>query len=283
MTIAAGFCYRGGVLLCADTEQTGWAMKLYAAKIFNFDYPGGKIGFAYAGNTGLAISAIQKCQRRLMTTDGNDVFTEVERVVDREYRKNVLSHPDSSQAGLDYQLLVSISPHMGNATLWTTLRTAIRQVNTYECIGVGEHLAHYLLRPDFSAGMDERQLLVLATYMLASVKTFVPNCGGISHFLWLRNGGMTGETYSTAAVGLEPKTSTEWLEKHARVYDMYARNILFQLANPDISDADFESNLKMFGGKVAELRRNFRESNLVHESFQFLGGRNPIQNMSHEG
>ena len=54
-------------------------------------------------------------------------------------------------------------------------------------------------------------------------------------------------------------------------------------ADPKLTYKSVFSTKLPFGGKVAELRRNFRESNLVHESFQFLGGRNPIQNMSHEG
>jgi hypothetical protein len=90
MTIAAGFLCRQGVLLCADTEQTAWAMKLHQAKVGFFDFPGGKMGHVYAGNTQFALSAIEKLQKRLNRRAIKDPLGEVEKLLDSEYRRNVL-------------------------------------------------------------------------------------------------------------------------------------------------------------------------------------------------
>jgi hypothetical protein len=84
MTIAAGFVCREGILLCADTEQTAWAMKLHGSKLGHFACPGGIIAFAYAGNTRFAFSAIQKLQKRLQGIPPEDTLSEVEKVLDRE-------------------------------------------------------------------------------------------------------------------------------------------------------------------------------------------------------
>ena len=99
MTIAAGLLHRDGVLLCADTEQTGWAMKLHAAKLGHFAHPAGKVAWAYAGNVNFAVSAIQKCRRRLEAAAPTDTLGELEAVLDEEYRRNVLSHPGYATDG----------------------------------------------------------------------------------------------------------------------------------------------------------------------------------------
>jgi hypothetical protein len=99
MTIAAGFVYRNGALLCADTEVSGWSMTVYASKLMHFSCPGGKIGMAYAGNSGFAISTMQKCERRLQDVPAQDTLREIERIVDREYRKTVLSQTRHARIG----------------------------------------------------------------------------------------------------------------------------------------------------------------------------------------
>jgi hypothetical protein len=166
MTIAAGFVCRGGVLLCADTEETGWAMKIQAPKLHHFECPGGKLAFAYAGNTAFAISAIQKCRSHLAEVPAEKVLKELETVLEKEYRRHVLRHPDhATNANLDYRLLISIWCLGKPVRLFATDQTTLRQVENYECIGLGDYLAHYLIRPSFDPDMEERPTFSLAAYM----------------------------------------------------------------------------------------------------------------------
>jgi hypothetical protein len=149
-TIAAGFCYQSGVLLCADTLHEGWTYKIHETKIRNFAYDGGRVAFTFAGQTDLAITAIQKCQQSLESTKplSGDVIVDIEKILDRAYRKSVLSHPD--HASLHYYLLIAVQPLGGDAVLYRTNRTSIRKLDSYGCIGIGDALTHALIRHLFT-------------------------------------------------------------------------------------------------------------------------------------
>ena len=63
-------------------------------KLEVFDCPGGQVAFALAGNSAFAWSAIQKLKARLEATPPGETITIAERVLEKEYRRHVLSHPD---------------------------------------------------------------------------------------------------------------------------------------------------------------------------------------------
>jgi hypothetical protein len=89
MTIVAGFLHRDGVLICADTQQESWVMKMHAPKVGHFDCYGGKVAYAFSGHSAFAESAIQKCERKLKSTNSGDLQVILERLLDREYRRVV--------------------------------------------------------------------------------------------------------------------------------------------------------------------------------------------------
>ncbi|MGA2739350.1 MAG: hypothetical protein ABSG65_18155, partial [Bryobacteraceae bacterium] len=89
MTIAAGFVCSDGVVLCSDTLHEGWKYKLHSTKLLHFDCWGAQVGFAFAGATDLAISAIEKCERRLKKNKPEDFIAALECILDRQYRKSV--------------------------------------------------------------------------------------------------------------------------------------------------------------------------------------------------
>jgi hypothetical protein len=270
MTIAAGFVYRDGILLCADTELTGW-ITLHEAKISQFSCSAGNVGIAYSGNSGFAASTIQKCKRKLGAVAAVDFIGELETIIDKEYRRTVLSHPSqATDTSLPYKLLIAVTSNSGDAALYVTDQTAMHQISTYECIGVGEVLAHYLVRPTFSPDIGERQMLSLATFMLACVKGYVSGCGGMSQFLGLRKDGTVGHFFAGAGPGVDLRTNTDWLERHSKGFDPFARRILFDIPNPDINDADFDGNLEIFCNEMRRQRKDWREKSYVHESFADL-------------
>ena len=63
MTIAAGFMFDKGILLCADTQETySGVMKLQASKIFPADFAakgGTKVAFALTGDVAYARRAVE--------------------------------------------------------------------------------------------------------------------------------------------------------------------------------------------------------------------------------
>ena len=100
MTIAAGFVCKDGVILCADTEHTGWPSKFHESKLDHFEIPAGKIAFALAGNRSFAWCAIQKCRERLRSVAPQSVANELEQILETEYRRNVFGHPSYSNGSV---------------------------------------------------------------------------------------------------------------------------------------------------------------------------------------
>jgi hypothetical protein len=235
-------------------------MRLQSGKMRSFSCAGGSFLMAYAGNMAFGLSVIQKCERKLATVDPKNTFAELERILDKEYRRNVLSHPGcTTDSSLPYQLLIAMLPTGGDRTeLYVTEQTTIRRVVSYECIGIGESLAHYLISQSHISSSPERDVVTLATLALASVKGHVPGCGGISHFGCLRNDGTFGEYASFFGMGQPATTSMEWLEENHREYENSARRLLFMLTNPAVDDQAFEKHLDNFVIKAKGMRYLWR-------------------------
>jgi 20S proteasome alpha/beta subunit len=252
MTIAAGFLCTDGVLLCADTEHTGWTSKSHQSKTDQFDVPDGKVCFALAGASALAWSAMQKCKKQLQATSSADLAADIETILDAEYRRNVLGHPD--YANLDYSLLLAIWTNNGGVKLFSTTSTALTEVRQFQCLGVGAELASYLIRPGFLSP-SLRQACSLAAYALACVKESISGCGGMSVYLLLRKDGTSGVLTS------EHDGPTKEIERYARVYDFTMRRLLLWMAEMQGEDIYFEKNLsELVVKEIIDKRREWTEA-----------------------
>src|SRR5712691_12788491 len=134
-----------------------------------FECPGGRLGFALAGITGSAISAIQKCAKALENTEPENTITKVEEILEREYRRAIFEHPDyGSDPNLDYHLLISFWSRMTNSvSLFKTQQHILHACYGSGCIGIGFELANVLIRPFFADTLGEHDTLILAAYTLA--------------------------------------------------------------------------------------------------------------------
>lgn len=252
MTIAAGFLCTDGVLLCADTEHTGWTSKSHQSKMDQFDVPGGKVCFALAGASTLAWSAMQKCKKQLQATSSTDLVADIEAILDAEYRRNVLGHPD--YASLDYSLLLAIWTSNGGVQLFSTTATALTEVRQFQCLGVGAELASYLIRPGFLSP-SLKQASSLAAYALACVKESISGCGGMSVYLLLRRDGTSGVLTS------EHDGPTKEIERYARAYDFTMRRLLLWMADMQGEDIYFERNLsELVVKEIIEKRRQWTQA-----------------------
>jgi 20S proteasome alpha/beta subunit len=254
MTIAAGFLCTDGVLLCADTEHTGWTSKSHQSKVDQFDVPDGKVCFALAGASALAWSAMQKCKKQLRETSSTDLVADIEGILDAEYRRNVLGHPD--YLSLDYSLLLALWTKSGGVQLFSTTATALTEVRQFQCLGVGAELASYLIRTGFLSP-SLKQASSLAAYTLACVKESIAGCGGMSVYILLRKDGTSGVLTS------EHDGPTKEIEKYARVYDFTMRRLLLWMADMQGEDVYFERNLselvvKEIIGKRREWMQGYR-------------------------
>jgi hypothetical protein len=255
MTIAAGFCVRDGVLICADTLHTGTGMSLHAAKLFSSDLPGsGKIIFASAGNADFAQATIQKCITNLNglrpggTIGHGEIIAAIEGILDSEYRRLVFQRPDRDRQAHDFRMLIAVwTPKQGSA-LYSTWEIAIKQCQEYACLGIGEYIANYLIPPMYHSGMRLPDVAVTATYALAKAKDYVDGCGGETNFKFLTSSGFMGEV---------DWHITEHIEAVFRDYETHARAFVFSLAENDLA---FGDRLKVFRGDLEVLRDRLRSN-----------------------
>lgn len=251
MTIAAGFLHRDGILLCADTQQETWAMKIHGAKLNHFECYAGSVAYAFAGNSDFAMAAIQGCKKRLQSASSGDPVIIAQKFLDKEYRRVVFGNPGHTNDGsLHYAFLLAFCRPGSPAELYATNQTSMRQISSFACLGVGDALANHLIRPSFSTGMSERGALHLAAYALAIVKRDVPGCGGSSMFLSLRNDGSIKEIYDNPVANQ--------IEENFKVYNLFTQQLLWSMADvAGVTDADFEKNLRLFDSRILELRREW--------------------------
>ncbi len=259
MTIAAGFVCEGGVLLCADTEHTGWTSKFHDSKLDHFEIPGGKIAFALAGHSSFAWSAIQKCRDRLQGVAPQDIMVELEQLLETEYRRHVLGHPNYTDVG--YELLIAVWAPPERVALYATSETCIRKVDAFECIGIGRELASFIIRPTFLRFMPERKALSLAAYALVEVKESISGCGGMSVYLLLQNDGNVGSLTSLH------KGKCEQLEEYSKTYDLITRELLMALTDEDTEDSDFERYLtEIFNQRILQVRHEWTKQRQTREA-----------------
>jgi hypothetical protein len=255
MTIAAALAYDGGVLLCAETQMEAGALKIHAPKVGSFECPGGRLGFAMAGNANFAISAIQKCSNKLKNGPPNEIIQKLESALESEYRRVVFGHPNyKTDWTLAYWFLIAFWSSSDNKVwLFATEENTLRSANAvYECIGIGKDLAHYLLAtPSTTPKMNEQRAVLLAAYMLARVKDHVPGCGGASHILLLRNDG---------SFDLIDPFAFDLIARQSGIYEWGARELLFAAIDNNVTDEQFEQHISIFSANARHIRRSWQQN-----------------------
>ncbi|MBV9762597.1 MAG: hypothetical protein JO340_18700 [Acidobacteriaceae bacterium] len=262
MTIAAALSYEGGALLCSDTQYEEGASKTHGPKIGHFVCPGGRIGFAMAGNAAFATSAIQKASKRVRKAKPEHVLEELEDGLEAEYRRVVLAHPDhKSDWTLPYWFIISYWSASENKTwLFATQETTLRALHAgYECIGIGKDLATYLLAPSFVTGIQsEADALIIAAYMLARVKNSVSGCGGSSQLLVMRNDG----TFE-----LVDSFPLDRFAFNSGWYDFNARQLLIAATHRDLTTEQFEHHINILAASARHVRAAWQQDSDVKDKF----------------
>jgi hypothetical protein len=250
MTIAAGFICKDGVILCGDTELSTSVLKLQASKLFYGKCSAGRLGFACSGASVFATAAIQKCMKYMKNIPQVDFEAELEICLANEYNKSVLTHPDRLIKDLTYNLLVVVQFPQTKTKLFVTEETALQQVLSHKCIGIGSVLADYLSRW-FNKQDSVWQTLSLAGYILANAKEHVDGCGGISQFLLFTNDGKLGRIDGKSP---DPFNAVDRIAKDAERHDRLANRLLLAAIDPNTKQLDFQKLLEDFAVHTEKIR-----------------------------
>jgi hypothetical protein len=205
MTIAAGFFYKGGLLICADTQATGATFKIEGSKLLPHEYDDKtQTIFATVGQVSYARMGVQLAEASIgdLPKGKRTLHAIHEKIIEQTYSlfvKHLYQHPSwAHDENLRVQFLVGVwSAADGQIGFFKTEDTAVERLYGYECLGSGAPLAHFLIRPkyqrregiDAPPSHDENYVRELAAESFEGVKSHDPNCGGLTQWMTLSNNG----------------------------------------------------------------------------------------------
>ena len=183
MTIAAGFKYRDGILLCADREITEGASKYSRSKVFGEQIgPDVSLGFSFSGAMDYAVMAIQgiiAVVKSSHLTSHAQIWLAIKDTIHEIYSDSIGRLPEYQQENFHFSLLLAVYAE-GTVKLFTSENTAITEESQYRCIGIGRELAKYLVGAIGCEGSDRMPLQnaeIVSLRILDHVKENVPGCG----------------------------------------------------------------------------------------------------------
>jgi len=209
VTIAAGFKFDGGVLLCADTKITS-AVKGNETKLLYRSYGLGECATAFgvaAADFDFAKAAVESCQNTIASFNFADARVTIEAV--REairvslvnfYGDHIFPQPSGEEvSGFDLVIGVWLR---GHTSLFASSKTVINPVNDYMCVGSGGYLGRYWVQKFMQANRDRgpltlRDTAMLANYMIQTAIDYDESCGGEPELLIMKDTGEIEESCDT--------------------------------------------------------------------------------------
>lgn len=203
VTIAAGFTFNGGLLLCADTKIT-CDVKTNESKLFYRTYGDGESATAFAvaaDDLDFATAAISECQDaiaklNLITASAEEVKQAIEYALVRFHAEHLFPRPEKSEPA-DFDLLIGLWLR-GNTQLFASHYTVVNPVlDPYRCIGVGGYLAKFWIKKFLAANPPPLTLedaAMIASYVLKTVTDYDETTGGEVELLIMKDGGEIEES-----------------------------------------------------------------------------------------
>jgi|GEM_PF-4698560 len=183
MTIAAGFKYSDGILLCADREITEGASKYAKSKIFGEQIgPDVSLGFSFSCAMNYAVMTIQGITAIVKSshlTSHAQIWLAIKDTIHDVYSDSIGRLPEYQQENFQFSLLIAVWAER-HLKLFTTENTAITEEPQYHCIGIGKDLAKYLVTSIDSKKSNRMSLQnaeIVSLRILEHVKENVPGCG----------------------------------------------------------------------------------------------------------
>jgi hypothetical protein len=266
VTIAAGFNFQDGVLICADTKHSA-SFTLDASKIFAREHANGVATvFAYAGTMRYCRMAIQSFESAISALKPRN--TSLSRILDcikkelRDLHKNNLyPHPGFGTGSPSISFIAAVwSPKDGLLSL-SIEDASVMEFPGYDCLGSGDYLGHYLVRSRYknaSKPLSLEKVTLIAAQMLMSIKGYDEDCGGDSELVVLSKNG------KLSPVRILNITKGEHYSKHFyKAVDL----LYFALSDPRTTDEQMAAHLHAFQCNLKSIRRVGKEIQDVIDGF----------------
>jgi hypothetical protein len=247
VTIAAGFVTRDGILLCSDSQYSGWE-KIYDAKLFSRAWGSGTVSFAFSGSVDHARSIIEDCWEKLAMPSGPQNVADLRRDLREVIKIGISQCPAGTELP---EFLIGVTTQ-SEAHLFVARNLAMPRVSRFEFLGSGAYIAHHVVKSLNPAQFDlmsfEEGVLV-ALSVLSAAKRNDQYCGGGSQFLAAGRGA--GLLFGPSSVDL----SDALLDR----YEFLLRNLFISVGDRHCTDEGFAKTLNDVCSELTTLRKQMRE------------------------
>jgi hypothetical protein len=190
MTLIAGFrLHRGGILICADKDQSTGAGKHSVDKIDRFNLSGSSYVIAGSGAPPILANALPRIRQSLQDAEknGKDLRVEHQAIVGAAlrplYEEMIWGRPDENERNIG--LIVAASFGQQKGEIWTALYgnygDTLYPANAYLWEGPGQDLAYYLTDKLYSGVYfslpNRAKAIVQAAFIFKAVREAVAGIG----------------------------------------------------------------------------------------------------------
>jgi 20S proteasome alpha/beta subunit len=245
VTIAAGFRFSDGIVVCADSEESSEAVKKSVPKIEIFDRKYGRSIVTGAGDADMLNRAFEEIESQVQARDSFSAARDtVEAIVQRLNQRYV--YPVTGEDQPVFALLVALQTK-GSFDFFTIGLSASVRPKDHAEIGVGDVHASHLMARFYRPNMTQDDAVLLAIYMLQQTKRYVPGCGGDSHIYIMRTDGRID---SVAQATIEAH------ERYADRFNSALHEAFFGGVNASLNDAQFRRVLSASVRSLLKLRNS---------------------------
>lgn len=253
MTIAAGFHFQDGILLCADTELQQGYSKFVGSKLFIpqlGDLPI-RMAFAIAGSVPNAQKAIRRMTEAVRGIPADQCSPT--RVVDgmekclEEIYENIRRQPGyGRESGPDFWLLIALWTKLG-LELYATHEDCINKCEASAFVGIGDYFARYVAETAYRPNFSGMEIIPFAVHVLKQTKNNVPGCGGASQVLMIR--ASDGEPADIEQFDIST------LEEFSGAFHRAFQSLCFEVVNPESTAEHLRNEIAEFADWVMEIKR----------------------------
>jgi 20S proteasome alpha/beta subunit len=249
VTIVAGFKCQGGVVLCADTQETSGNMKWPVEKLVAYEKEWCQIGFAGSDDGDIADMLIQRLQEGLNRRYDSieKVRTYIRMTLQALYKNEINLLPWSEEAKT-VRLLIAVRPKaQQEVTLFKALGPVLKEISAFEVIGAGE-VVRYVAANLYRDDLPISQGVLLGNHLVSLAKKFVDGVSGDTHILTI-----------TAEGGVSFERS-EYSQRQEHFFDGFneaLKSLMLSCPDTSIPKQEISKRLTAFAKDIKELRASY--------------------------
>lgn len=276
VTIAAGFKCEGGIVLCADTQETSGDIKLSVQKLVRYEREWCQAGLAGSGWNGILIDTL--IQNIMHALDrGYDDIGRIEQAIShtlaRFYRRDISLHPNLDGYEKVIDLLIALKPK-GEDRVWLFRSEAasLKEVATQDVIGCGDvirYVAHSLYRDN----MPMSQAVTLGVHLVSLAKKHVDKVGGETNIL---------EITSDGRLGWERIEDSERQERFLDRFNEALKEITLLFPDTSIPNDEVFQKLAIVFARLKELREQYFDEAIQSDLIQAITDPDGFQGHTYE-